>query len=186
VKPRLAAGAAALLSLSLAARASAVEREHHLGLDAGGSLLDVADKNSADVGGGVGAHWTYGLSDAFNLMAEGAWSLVAIGEKAQSRTTPTTRPTNVTNAGIGLGYVLDVLQWVPYAGVLLGGYALNGGTIHGTSFLPGIALGIGLDYRFGRSWAAGVAIRQHLLVTDMSTYPTFTQVFARCEYTWGW
>ncbi len=180
-----AVAAGALAAACMGANAGAVEREHHLGLDAGGAVLVVKDKSSADAGGGAGAHWTYGLSDAFNLMAEGAWSLVALDESVKGPTTPRTRPTSVTNIDLGVGYVLDVLRWVPYAGLLVGGYAFAGGTMKAARLLPGAALAVGLDYRLGRSWAAGLAVRQHV-VTDASTYPSFTQVLARFEYTWGW
>ena len=181
---RSAAAAIAVAALALTSRAGAVEREHHLGVDLGGALLIMSDKT--DLGGGAGVHWTYGLSDAVNLMAEGAWSVVAPGEKLRSAATPRTRPGSVADVDLGIGYVLDVGQWVPYGGVLAGGYALTAGTISGTRILPGLATALGLDYRFDRSWAAGVAFRQHFFVTDISTYPSFTQVFARFEYTWGW
>jgi hypothetical protein len=170
----------------------AVEREHHLGADAGGSMLVIGDKSTPafsasthpDVGGGVGAHWTYGLSDAFNLMVEGAWSLVALGEASDPKT-PTTRPAWVANADVGLGYVFDVLRWVPYGGVLVGGYALSGGSIHGVKVLPGLELALGLDYRLNRRFAVGLALREHLMY-ETSKYPSFSQAFARFEYTWGW
>jgi hypothetical protein len=178
--------AAAGLAVCVAAgpRAQAVEREHHLGVDAGASMLVFGDKSTPDLGGGVGAHWAYGLSDAFNLMVEGAWSLVSLRE-ARDAKTPTTRPTWVANTDVGLGYVFDVSQWVPYAGVLVGGYMLSGGTIRRVNVLPGVELALGLDYRFSRSLAAGLAFRQHMM-SEVSTYPSFTQAFARLEYTWGW
>jgi hypothetical protein len=179
-----AAAAITIAGMALASRAAAVEREHHVGIDAGGSVLVMNDKT--DVGGGVGGHWAYGLSDAFNLMAEGSWSLVALGEKVQVAGTQGTHPTSVVNAGVGVGYVLDVLRWVPYAGLLAAGYALAGGTIAGVKVRPGVTIALGLDYRFDRKWAAGFAFRQHMLVSEMSTYPSFTQLFARLEYTWGW
>jgi hypothetical protein len=119
-------------------------------------------------------------------MAEGGWSLVAIGETAQDEKTPHTRPASVSNADVGVGYVLDVMRWVPYAGILAGGYALQGGTVDGTRIKLGGALALGLDYRFTRKISAGVAFRQHAFITDLSTYPSFTQLFARVEYTWGW
>jgi hypothetical protein len=182
VRPVAAAAAVAVASFALPA--GAVEREHHLGVDAGLSLLVLNDKT--DVGGALGGHWAYGLSDVFNLMAEATWSLVALGEKVQDVHTPRTRPTNVANVGAGVGFVFDVLQWVPYAGLLVGGYGLFGGTLDKPRFPLGGTAALGLDYRFRREWAAGVAFRQHLLLTDMSTYPSFTHVFARVEYTWGW
>jgi hypothetical protein len=181
---RFAVAAIAAAWVATAPCAGAVERENHVGVDAGGAILALSDRT--DVGVAVGGHWAYGLSDAFNLMVEGAWSLLAPGEKIESAATPRTRPSSAANAGVGVGYVLDVLRWVPYGGVLVGAYALLGGTLDGAAVRPGAALALGLDYRFDRSFAAGVAFRQHLLVTDTSTYPSFTQVFLRAEYTWGW
>ena len=176
---------AALASTALAQSAGAVEREHHLGGDVGGSVLVIGNKSTPDVGGGVGAHWKYGLSDDLDLMAEGAWSLVAPGQTGGPRT-PGTYPAWVANADVGVGYVLDVLRWVPYVGVLAGGYALAGGTVDGAKVLPGGAVALGLDYRFDRHLAGGVAVREHVLFTQISTYPSFMQAFARVEYTWGW
>ncbi len=162
----------------------AVEREQQLGVDLGGSMLIVSGKSSPDIGGVAGVHWTYGLSDALNLMAEADWSLVALNE-TKCAGTPPSRPSWTANADVGIGYVFDVLRWVPYAGLLVGGYDLSGGTIAGSRLLVGAAIAIGCDYRFGRTLAAGIALRQHML-SDASTYPSFTQAFARLEYTWGW
>ena len=35
-------------------------------------------------------------------------------------------PGSLTNVDVGVAYVFDVLQWVPYAGLLVGGYGLAG------------------------------------------------------------
>jgi hypothetical protein len=163
----------------------AVEREHAIGVDLGPAVLVVKDKGSADVGGTLGAHYTYGLSDAFNLVADVASSLVALNEGGDS-STPRTRPTTLWGANAGLAYVLDVLRWVPWGAAEIGGYAMRGGTIDGWHVLPGAVLAIGLDYRINRSWAVGAEGRQTMFFTEMSTYPSFTQVFARFEYVWGW
>src|SRR5271163_3792674 len=101
------AGAAVSMITALVTPARAVEREHHLGVDLGGSMLVIGDKSSPDVGPAVGAHWAYGLGDAFNVMAEGAWSLVSTGEAVGPKT-PATRPSAVTNVDVGIGYVFDV------------------------------------------------------------------------------
>jgi hypothetical protein len=174
----------AALVATTAHPAGAVERENHVGADLGATMLQVNNKSSLDVGPALGAHWTYGLNDAFNLMVEATWSLVAI-ETLDSKLTPRNRPTWVGTADVGVAYVFDVLTWVPYAGVLFGGYALDGGTIRGTVFLGGLSLAAGLDYRLSRSFAVGVALRDHI-VTDPNTYPWLAQVLARAEYTWGW
>jgi len=180
---RVVAAAIVVASGMLARQALAVERENQVGADLGGSMLIVSGKSAPDVGGVAGVHWTYGLSDAFNLMAEADWSLLALKETQSG--SPGTRPSWAANANIGVSYVFDVLRWIPYAGVLVGGYDLSGGTIAGMKLLPGAAIAIGFDYRFDRSFAAGFALRQHML-TDASTYPSFTQAFARVEYCWGW
>jgi hypothetical protein len=170
---------------TVAVPAAAVEREHHLGVDLGASMLVVSDKSSPDLGPMVGAHWTYGLTDAFDLMVEGSWSLLALNEDVVNKSTPRDRPAWGANGDVGVAYVFDVLQWVPYAGLLVGGYTLGGGTLADTKILAGAAFALGLDYRFNRSICAGVSARQHML-TDTSTYASYTQLFAQFEYTWGW
>jgi hypothetical protein len=181
----LAAVAVGLASAALSSPAWAVEHEHHLGVDVGGSMLVIGDKSTNDLGGTTMVHYTYGLSDAFDLMFEGAYSLVALGQTADGPKTPQTYPASVANANVGIGYVFDVLTWVPYAGILVGGYGLSGGTIPGMKLMPGVEIALGLDYRVGPSVSVGVAARQHLL-SETDTYPSFTQLLARIEYVWGW
>jgi hypothetical protein len=177
--------AALVTVLTVASSADAVEREHHIGVDLGGSALVVQDKGTPDFGPAFGAHYAYGLTDAFNLMAEGGFSLAGLSDKPAPKT-PNDRPAWLANAEFGVGYVFDVLLWVPYAGLLLGADALSGGTLDHTKILPDLVVALGVDYRLGRSLAVGVALRQHVMGTDSSTYPVFTQAFGRLEYTWGW
>jgi hypothetical protein len=174
----LAIVAAGLFS---AKAAPAVEREQQVGADLGGSLIDASGKTA--IGGAVGAHWTYGVTDAFNLMIEGSWSLVAL----QVHDDPShTRPAWIANGDAGVGYVFDIIRWVPYVAVLAGGYVLSGGSVEGARVRPGVEIEVGLDYRFNRSFEVGAVGREHMLFTDLSTYPSFVQVLARAEYTWGW
>jgi hypothetical protein len=177
--------AVVLASAAVASPARAVEREQHLGVDLGGGLLVIGNKSTSDLGASGMVHYAYGLSDAFNLMVEGGYSLVALGQTADSPKTPQTYPESVANADVGIGYVFDVLTWVPYAGILVGGYSLSGGTIPETKLLPGVEAALGLDYRVGPSVSIGVAAREHFM-SETSTYPSFTQLFARIEYIWGW
>jgi hypothetical protein len=177
--------AAASLAATLAAPARATEREHQLGADLGLSLLPIQDKSTMDVGAGVGAHYSYGLTDQFNFMAEANGSIVALGQSS-GKGIPTTRPSTLTTAGVGLGYVLDITQWVPYFGVLLGAGMMTGGSLTSALFLPDAQIAVGLDYRLNRDWAFGVAGRQHMFVTELGEYPSYTTVTARFEYTWGW
>ena len=180
------ASVAVVCALSASAReAHAIERQHHLGLDPSLSMLKVDDKSSISTGAGLGAHYTYGISDQFNFMADLNASIVAASEKLEDPTTPHTRPTQVAHALAGVGYVIDVLQWVPYFGVLAGGYRLAGGTLDNALFIFGGAAQLGLDYQLSRHWALGVAGQQHFLLTKMSTYPSYTTVMLRFEYMWG-
>lgn len=179
----LAALAATLASAPREARA--VERQHHIGVDPNITILDVDDKSTLDVGVGVNAHYTYGITDQFLFMGELGGAIVALDQKQDTPKTPHTRPSEVDHVALGAGYVLDVLQFVPYGGVLLGGYRLAGGTLDSALFLPGVELTLGLDYLLARHIAIGFAYQQHMLVTKMSTYPVLSSVLLRAEYVWG-
>jgi hypothetical protein len=180
---------AATLGVSLATPASAREREHTVGLDAGLSMLKIDDKSTLSVCCGLGAHYSYGINDQFDFLAEGAYSIVSLKEDlvdADGKAYPTTRPTTVGHAAVGIGYVLDVLTYVPYFGVLVGGWTMGGGTLESRLFLPGAELALGLDYKLNRQWSVGIAIRQAMMLVKTSTYPSYTNGFLRVQYSWGW
>ena len=190
---RVAALGAAAVCFSGAPRAEAVEREHQIGVDVGPDML-VIGTLSPKLGLSAGAHYTYGLNDQFTLMAELTWSFVSLGESINAKT-PHTHPAWIGNADVGIGYVFDVLRWVPYAGVLLGGYSLAGRTVRPVKVYLGVELALGLDYRIDRRWTVGVALRQHMLADPtilpdfdnaFTAYPSFSQAMARAEYVWGW
>lgn len=181
--PRVIALLLAVLALAFTRGAGAVEEEHHLGVDLSLPMLTISDQSAPDVGAGIGLHYTYGITDQFNLIAEVHYSRVAFN--AISPLDPPTHPTNLSNADMGVAYVLDVLRWVPYFGALGGGYVLDGGTIPGTLVLPGAELVAGCDYLLTPVWSIGVEVSEHLLFTDMSLYTSFTNVVARAEFIWG-
>lgn len=173
------------LSIACARDASAVERQHHLGLAPQLAFLKVDDKSTMSIGGGLALHYTYGLTDQFNFMAEASGALVATNQQQDTPESPRTRPAMVNHFDAGIGYVLDILRWVPYFGAFVGGYHLAGGTLPDPLIVPGAAVGVGLDYQLSHSWAVGVAGRQHFLFTELSTYPSYTTVGLRLEYMWG-
>jgi hypothetical protein len=180
---RVASLLAAVLVLAFARAAGAVEQEHHLGVDLGIGMLTISDQSTPDVGAGTGVHYTYGITDQFNLVTEVRYSRVAF--HGISSTDPPTHPANAWNADVGVAYVLDVLRWVPYFGALGGAYVLDGGTIPGNLVLPGAELVVGLDYLLTPVWSVGVEGSEHFLFTDMSLYTSFTNVVGRVEFTWG-
>lgn len=175
-----------LVVAALGGDAHAIERQHHVGAGPSLDILAIDDKSTLDVGAGFALHYTYGLTDQFNLMAEAASAIVAANQRQDTPTSPRTRPAAVDRVTFGVGYVIDVIQWVPYVGVLGGGYRMAGGTIDGSLFLPGVELALGLDYQISRHWAVGVAFGEHLLFTKLSTYPSYATGQLRLEYIWGY
>lgn len=185
--PLAAAALAALTAVAAAPRdAQAFERQHHLGLGPGLGLLKVDDKSTVSLGAGLQAHYAYGITDQFNLMAEASSVQVALNQDDDPGS-PKTRPARIDSLGVGVAYVLDILQWVPYFGVLGAGYGMSGGNLD-SGYKPGggAQLALGVDYQIDRSLALGVAIRQHFILSDIKTYPTYTTGFLRVEYIWGW
>lgn len=174
----------------LPALASAAEKQHHLGAAPTVSLLR-ADSFGNIVGAGATAMYTYGLTDQFNLMAEVSHSFMGIGRELVrspfSKTSPRfdNRPSFITTGSVGASYVLDVLRWVPYGGVLLSGNVFGGGSTPSVQVAPGAELAVGLDYQFSRHLVGGVGYRQRFLFTRLPDYPFFGSAFLKVEYQWG-
>ena len=180
---KASAFAAAVL---MPAAAFAFEHQQHLGVDGGVAFISIADKPTLSVGGGGGIHWAYGLSDSFNLMVEGAFCPVALQELPDPKQS-NNRPTMIENLGVGVGYVVDVLRWVPYVGLLASAFTLHGGVVP-FLFEAGATLAVGLDYQVTRGpkhLNLGLAVREHFMFSDLADYPSYTQIFLRAEYVWG-
>lgn len=164
--------------------ATAAERQHHLGLAPVGNLVKVR-RNGVNLGVGATALYTYGLTDQFNLMAEASHSFLGLG-KTDSPVAPPIRPGFMSSGAVGISYVLDVLRWVPYAGVLASGNVLGGGSLPGAFFAPGGQLAAGLDYQFSRNLVIGAGFRQHFLLTKLKDYPSYSSLFLKLEWQWGY
>ena len=167
--------AAAGVVLLASSSAKAFERQWQVGADAGWSALSW--KGSIFGGYGGGAHLTYGLTDQFNALVQ----LGLTGHPVYEG-----RPwMKVASGAAGLGYTLDVLRWVPYAALLVGGYQFSGADLASAEWKLGFQLALGLDYSFSRAWAAGVQVRYHTFSDDPFSAHYLT-TFARFEYRWGW
>lgn len=186
MKKTLLAAATFVSTFALAANASAVENQHHAGIGAQLAILTIENKSTSSVGGGLALHYAYGINDTFNLMVEASSSSVARDQQLDTPETPRTFPAGVDHGAFGIGYVIDVLQWVPYICALGAVYRVYGGTIPEDLYLTGISVGAGLDYQLSRSIAVGAGVREHLMLSKLSTYPTYTTVLLRAEYMWGW
>lgn len=182
--------------MMLPATAGAVEKQHHIGVDAGMGILAVKNKDVPAIGGGFLAHYAYGLTDQWQLAIEGGYSIVSLGEKKDIVLTdmttmkmtkiPNNRPAHLIQGSAGINYVFDVLRWVPYAGIYATGFGMLGGNLDNPKFVMGGTLAVGLDYQFTRAFTAGLAVRQHFPFSDMDNYPSFTHVLLRAELVWGW
>jgi hypothetical protein len=171
----LLAFAAALVVPSVA---HAYERQQHLGFDALGAYMTT--DGTGKLGIDLGLHYTYGLSDALNLVADAGGSTFT----SSGATGP--QPAGIVYGGVGVVYVFDVLRWVPYAGGLIGPAYFTGGTVPSPFVTPDLQIAAGLDYAIDRSWSVGLAYRQHMFLAKTGDYPEYTSVGLRAEYTWGW
>ena len=172
-------------ALLAAPEARAIERQHHLGLAPALGVLKIDGKSTTSTGIGGALHYTYGLSDQWNLSVQ-ASTVVGAADQKQDGDKPRNRPMGVDHGAIGIGYVIDILRWVPYVDVHGGVYRLWGGTLDEAKFLPGLSAGVGIDYQLNRRFAIGAAGRQHFMVSKMDTYPSYTTVLLRFEYMWGY
>ncbi len=167
-----------VLALSAPSIARAYERQQHLGADA--RVAYMTTSGTGKIGIDLGLHYTYGLSDAFNLVAEAGWA----GFTSSGATGP--QPSTIAYGGVGALYVFDVLRWVPYAGALVGPAYFTGGAVDKAFFVPDLQLAAGLDYAITREWAVGGEYRQHVFVGKTSDYPEYSAFGLRVEYVWGW
>lgn len=161
-----------LASLAAPRSAQAFERQWHIGAGAG-----VSNGNGLSMSPAVAAYAAYGLSDVFDARVE----LTARGYHFGSEQNP-----NALSAMAGVAYKLDVLRWVPWAGVYAGYLNFLEAPPAGASFKQrdaALGLGLGLDYAFSREIAAGLTLRFDQALTESSAN-TFDALL-RVEYRWG-
>lgn len=167
------------LPIALAARpAGAFERQWHVGASAGYSPY-INPQGVTLHGFGGGLHLTYGISDTIN-------ALVLADVTVHPATTADRKPVDgliLAGGSVGLGYVFDILQFVPYIGAAAGGYYAIDPVAPG----PRLALTVpfGLDYQISRSFAVGVAGEYKLLFLDPAGTGQRFGAYLRAEYIWG-
>lgn len=153
--------------------AHAFERQWHLGGGAG-----VATGAGLSLSPAVAAYAAYGLSDVFDARVE----LTARGYDFGADSHP-----NALSAMAGVAYKLDVLRWVPWAGVYAGYLAFLDAPPATSEFKQrdaALGLGLGLDYAFSRNVGAGVTLRFDQALTRSSA--SSFDALLRVEYRWGW
>jgi hypothetical protein len=164
--------------LGSAGRARAYEEQWHFGGGVGTSSFARTDTGFAPA---LGAHASYDISDMFDVRAE---LLAAQHELVAGETT------RFSSVALGAIYKIDVIEWVPYAGILGGYYVFDGPTWP----LPlkqrelGISIPLGLDYTVSRSFGVGAQLRFHGFLSDplssLGDAPYFSALL-RAEYRAG-
>jgi hypothetical protein len=157
------------------APASATEQQWRTGAEIGYAIVALAE---GTLGGfAVGAHATYGLSDAFNLRL-GA-------DLCTFDRLPPASYALVWGGSVGLEYVIDVLDWVPYVGLSLDAMGVYKEAERHDLF-AGFELPIGLGYQLLPEWTVGGEFRYRSLLfgTDLGPIPMLA-FLARSEYVFG-
>lgn len=185
---RLRSFAAALTTLAALAcatttsdRAEAAEGLKSFGVQAGFSGVSGSEGQFGGYGGAIAG--TLGLGDTFALIGNASFTsnqVTAVGGRSL-----------VASQAIGLRYALDVIQFVPYVGVLAASYELSGGGLASTQFKVGAQIALGVDYLASRKWLVGLELRTHALPNDIVSSPSnptpfYVTTFVKVEYVWGW
>ena len=172
---RFVASALVFVGVVVAPDAHAFESQWHAGVDLGYAGLSWDGEVRSGLGGGL--HGAYGLSDEFNLLLEVGASTHSVCDACSSL--------RVVHGATGVAYTLDVISWVPYAGLLVGGYGFAGGDLPSAAFRLGFQGALGMDYRPSRWWAVGIQLRYHTLASEpLQTH--YVTTFGRFELLWGW
>jgi hypothetical protein len=176
---RVAAVVVAVGTLLGAKTAAAYEEQWHVGGGIGAGKFIGSDIGTSPM---LGAHVAYDVSDMFDLRLE-------LGA-AEHRVVESER-TRHYSAAAGVVYKLDVLEWVPYVGILGAVHAFSGGPwpSHLKQRELGLSLPLGLDYTLSRTFGVGVQIGYHGFQSDplggVGDAPYFTAL-VRAEARLGW
>src|SRR3954454_11922258 len=92
--------ASALGVFACAGSAEAFEKQHHVGVDLGLTLLDASDAPHFKASGGLGAHYAYGVTDAFNFVAEANASYFSWGGSLGDPKLKHTVPSSLTTLAV--------------------------------------------------------------------------------------
>jgi hypothetical protein len=166
-------------TLFVSGHARAFEREWHTG----GGIGITAYPHYYSTGPAFGANAGYGLSDVFDLKLE----LLASSHNYIPASRTISQGRVPLSLAAGLSYKLDVLQWIPYAALLVGYQHTAGAAPWTEPFRRDDALAavvLGLDYAVTRNFGLGASVRADLLLTSPDQGEAVTTML-RAEYHWG-
>jgi len=165
----------------VAAPGQAFERQWHFG--GGVGFADASE--GYPPGPALGLHGAYGLSDVFDLRLEltGSRHVVDFAALSGDPSQPALGFTFL-GARAGLSYKLDVIQWIPFAGVSAGGIAILAPEGFTGTRASSLGLFAGVDYAATRSLGAGLLVTADYLLTSPTL--SYAAVLLRGEYRFGW
>lgn len=166
--------ASAVLVAGLAGRAAAGDGETAVSANAGFATYATPDAEEEETltptgGGMVGVTYERGFGDYASWRLNGAGALYGGGGFAQ---------TALVTAGFS--YRVDVLRYVPYVAVGVGGIVRSGGPFE-TGVEPVLELGVGVDWLRGRDRSWGVAGS----LTGFASDTTTLSLAVRSTWRWG-
>jgi hypothetical protein len=170
----LACCALCLLAAPGVAAASDGESALSVSLGVGTFVLpgEEDDETIGPTGGGVGlVSYERGFSEALSWRLELSGGLYSGGGLSWSGL-----------AAGGLVYRFDVLKYVPYALVEVGGSAVGGGPVTEPVLDPVVLIGGGLDFLLGRDRSWGIEARVASFAGDTTTI----SLGARYTFRWGY
>lgn len=158
--------------------ADAFENQWHLGGGLGAAWFDRATSPAPM----TAVHGAYGMSDEFDARGE---VLLSAPHSERGNTAL------LSSLLLGVTYKLDVIQWIPWAGLAasvhhLGGQLRQPGA---SSMQAGGSLLLGLDYAWSRSLGAGVEVNLSAFPFEpghSASSPIYTTALIRFEHRWGW
>jgi hypothetical protein len=160
-------------------RVQAFQGQWHLG--AGIGMMSYRGDSTVSMPS-LALHGAYGLNDMFDARLE-------LGESVPLSSGDSSRSLGYAE-GI-LAYKLDVIEWIPWAGLGVGAFAASGG-LQGASrepVQPAASVWFGLDYAFAREWGFGAFLALHSWVADSTrSTPRYaaTNFGIRFERRFGW
>jgi hypothetical protein len=122
-------------------------------------------------GPALGVHGAYSVLDSLDVQAS-VWGAAPRQDGAWL---------DVLRVNAGLTLKLDVTEWVPYAGLELGGHA----SFEGNTLGAGVEPLLGCDFLLSRNYSFGVQYRA-LLLAGSTFQGVGHQVGLNIERRWGW
>lgn len=173
-------GCLALGLSSFTGSARAAEGLKRVGVQAGFAGMS-SEGSFAGFGGGL--RGGYAVTDAWTLAVDATVSSNQVAKRGGRSL--------VMSQAVGAIYALDIIQVVPYFGVFVGAYELQGGGLPKSQLKGGAQILLGLDWVYSRDFTFGLEMRAHalpgeFLASPQNPTPFYATSMVKAEYTWGW